>query len=263
MIIKIWHQYHMVTASPWPLYISIQLFSLMLNLSFFLNSSITLKLIPLKRLVIVMIFLWWKDALRENATEGHHRISVVAGLKLGILIFILSEVLFFMSFFWSFFHFFLGPNIEIGQTWPPLFISPINPLGTPLLNTLVLLSSGVRITSAHNFLVSNQLAKTKKYLKYTWILGLYFMLLQAFEYTCASFRITDSSYGSIFFMGTGFHGIHVIVGSIFLIYCSVVLRKNDCNKKNLLRIDLGAWYWHFVDVVWIYLYIFIYWLPYI
>lgn len=263
MIIKTWHQFHIVTGSPWPLYISIQLFSLIFNLSFYLNSRFTVKLLPLKGLVLLIIFFWWKDTVRENAAEGWHSKSVLAGLKVGILIFILSEVFFFISFFWSFFHFFLGPNVEVGQSWPPHFINPINPLGTPLLNTLVLLSSGVRITSAHNYLVSNQIFKTKKYLAFTWILGLYFILLQATEYTCARFNITDSSYGRIFFMGTGFHGAHVIVGSIYLIYCSFILSKNKCNSKNLLSIDLRAWYWHFVDVVWIYLYIFIYWLPYV
>ena len=263
MLIKMWHTFHMVTTSPWPLMVSLHLFSAMANMRFFLNSKIPLKILWLKILLTALALMWWKDTLRENMLAGNHASKVIQGLKLGIAMFILSEIFFFLSFFWAYFHFFLGPRVEVGQQWPPLFIDPLTPVGTPLLNTIILLSSGVSITCAHNFLISNKYANTLAYLTVTWLLGIYFVTLQYMEYSSRPFSMSDSSFGRIFFIGTGFHGIHVIVGTVYLFVSTLILSKKWANKYNLIRIDLSAWYWHFVDVVWIYLYLFVYWLPYV
>lgn len=263
MQIKTWHSFHIVRTRPWPLLVSFHLLGIITRVSFFLNAKLQNKFMGIQLVLVSIILLWWKDTFRENLMTGNHTQLVSRGLKLGIIMFILSEVFFFLSFFWTFFHFFLAPNVELGQRWPPSYIRAINPIGTPLLNTLILLSSGVSITCSHNYLYTNMASKASWYLTLTWILGAYFLSLQYLEYYSAPFNITDSSYGRIFFMGTGFHGLHVIIGSLYLLYSNVILKKKWANKDNLISLDLRAWYWHFVDVVWIYLYLFMYWLPWV
>lgn len=210
-------------------------------------------------LLITTAFFWWKDVNREASLQGLHYDDVIKGLKIGILLFIVSEIIFFSSFFWSFFHFSLSPNIELGQSWPPVRITSFNPINVPLLNTVILISSGASITWAHHSLISNNLGNASKGLSITWMLGIYFSTLQYIEYTQAEFNISDSSYGNIFFIATGFHGIHVMVGSIYLLVTDINIKKLNRNFKHFLIIDLAAWYWHFVDVVWLFLYICIYW----
>lgn len=210
-------------------------------------------------IIILTSIQWWRDVSREAAFQGHHSIEVETNMRLGIVLFIASEVLFFVSFFWAFFHSRLAPSIEIGILWPPKNIRAFNPFQIPLLNTVILLSSGVSVTWAHHRIIENNHSQAKKGLFITVILGLYFTALQAFEYIEASFSFADSVYGSTFFIATGFHGLHVIIGTTFLGVCLVRLLSCQFSYKHHFGFEAAAWYWHFVDVVWLFLYITIYW----
>ena len=168
-------------------------------------------------LLIIVIIQWWRDITREGVVQGLHTSIVELGLRWGIILFIISEIFFFLRFFWAFFHRSLSPNIEVGSIWPPYGIKVFNPFQVPLLNTIILLSSGVRVTWAHHSLIIGNFNETKKGLIITVILGIYFTMLQGLEYIEASFTFADRIYGSTFFIATGFHGLHVLVGTLFLI----------------------------------------------
>jgi len=176
-----------------------------------------------------------------------------------MVLFIISEVFFFLSFFWGFFHNSLSPSIEIGLNWPPLGVNPFNPFQIPLLNTVVLLSSGVIITWSHHALIDNKISIRKTRLLITLMLGIYFTFLQGIEYLEAFFCMSDSVFGSRFFLATGFHGIHVLVGSGFIIATIARIIKKIISKSHHFRFEAAAWYWHFVDVVWLFLYLRMYW----
>nr|YP_009695019.1 cytochrome c oxidase subunit 3 [Abscondita terminalis]QEJ81518.1 cytochrome c oxidase subunit 3 [Abscondita terminalis]QRG30021.1 cytochrome c oxidase subunit 3 [Abscondita terminalis] len=253
------HTYHLVEVSPWPI---LGAFSTMILLTgmikwFHLYES-NLMFIGMMCTMLVM-YQWWRDTTREGTFQGLHTLKVVKGLRWGMILFITSEVLFFMSFFWSFFHSSLSPAIEIGMIWPPKGIIPFNPIQIPLLNTTILISSGVTVTWAHHSLMENNYKQAIYSLILTIILGFYFSILQAYEYMESSFTISDSVYGSSFFMATGFHGIHVIIGTTFLTVCLYRQMKNHFSSNHHFGFEAAAWYWHFVDVVWLFLYISIYW----
>jgi cytochrome c oxidase subunit 3 len=185
----------------------------------------------------------------EGALQGLHSSLVELGLRYGIILFIVSEVIFFSSFFWAFFHRSLAPTTELGAIWPPVGVSPFNPLEVPLLNTIILLSSGIRVTWAHHALIAGNHLRATKGLFITISLGVYFTCLQVFEYYEASFRIADGAFGATFFVATGFHGLHVIVGSVFLIACALRIRRGHFSPTHHFGFEAAAWYWHFVDVV--------------
>lgn len=253
------HAYHLVNIRPWPLTGSIRAIILTTGLVKWFH-QFNINLLFLRLLVIILtIIQWWRDATREGTYQGLHTRIVVRGLRWGIILFIVSEILFFFSFFWSFFHRRLSPAIEIGITWPPFSIQPFNPFQIPLLNTTILLSSGATVTWAHHSIIEANYSQATQRLGLTIILGFYFTFLQAFEYIEASFSIADSIYGSTFFVATGFHGLHVIIGSTFLRVCWYRLFKCHFSPQHHFGFEAAAWYWHFVDVVWLFLYVFIYW----
>lgn len=253
------HPYHLVDESPWPLISAIGAFYLTSGLvKWFHQNSCSLIIIGLL-IILFVITQWWRDVSSEGAFQGLHSSIVELGLRYGILLFIISEILFFSSFFWAFFHRRLAPTVEIGRTWPPVGIQPFDPSGVPLLNTIVLLTSGVRVTWAHHALIAGNHQTAFNGLLLTICLGLYFTSLQALEYFEASFRIADGAYGSTFFVATGFHGLHVIVGSLFLLICAIRIFKGHFSPSHHFGFEAAAWYWHFVDVVWLFLYITIYW----
>nr|YP_010177458.1 cytochrome c oxidase subunit III [Thrips hawaiiensis]QSQ87283.1 cytochrome oxidase subunit III [Thrips hawaiiensis] len=254
--------FHLVTRSPWPLLASFQLFNMVNNFAnFFLTSSFNPISTFLNTFIMICIaFFWWRDIIREGTFEGNHTKEVIKGLKLGMLLFITSEVFFFLSFFWAFFHSSLSPDIFIGQNWPCVGILSFNPMSIPLMNTLILLSSGVTLTAAHHYIMMGNKEKCNQLMIITVLLGIYFTILQYIEYKEASFSMADSIYGSTFFMATGFHGIHVLIGTAFLFICLMRTTKNHFSSYHHFGFEAAAWYWHFVDVVWLFLYIFIYWL---
>nr|WNS64790.1 cytochrome c oxidase subunit 3 [Barbronia cf. gwalagwalensis LYKG002] len=251
--------FHLVEPSPWPLTSSAGALALTMGLtSWFHNQGIMCLLIGVIMIILSMI-LWWRDVIRESTYAGNHTSYVVKGLRIGMILFITSEICFFFGFFWAFFHSSLVPAVEVGCTWPPIGIKPLNPFSVPLLNTIVLLASGVTVTWAHHGLKAGKRNETMYALIMTVGLGLYFTILQANEYFWAPFTIADSIYGSTFFVSTGFHGAHVIIGSLFLITCLFRTMKWHFSSDHHFGFEAAAWYWHFVDVVWICLYLCIYW----
>ena len=203
------------------------------------------------------VFLWWKDLSRESLL-GYHTHKLEISLRLGILLFILSEIFFFVSFFWAFFDASLSPTIETGLSWPPIGITPLSVYSVPLLNTAILLTSGITVTWAHHSIMNNYLWKSIIGLSTTVLLGVYFLGIQYLEYVEASFTFADSIYGSTFFLATGFHGIHVLVGTTFLFYVLILLCQLKLLYNHHFSFEAAAWYWHFVDVVWLFLFLSIY-----
>nr|UPL65460.1 cytochrome c oxidase subunit III [Cymus sp.] len=253
------HPFHLVDQSPWPITGSIGAMTMTTGMTLWFHKN-EMYLFYLGMMInLLTMYQWWRDIVREGTFQGKHTIKVVEGLKLGMILFIVSEVLFFMSFFWGFFHSSLSPTIEIGMTWPPQGIKVFNPMGIPLLNTMILLCSGMSVTWAHHSMMNNSYTQTKYALVTTVIMGIIFTILQSYEYMEASFCISDSVYGSTFFMATGFHGLHVMIGTLFLMVCTLRHIKYHFSKNHHFGFEAAAWYWHFVDVVWIFLYISIYW----
>nr|AVN67899.1 cytochrome c oxidase subunit 3 [Epilampra maya] len=253
------HPFHLVDKSPWPLTGAIGALIMMTGLiKWFHQFNNQLMFVGMIIMILTMI-QWWRDIVREGTYQGLHTKFVTKGLRWGMILFIISEVFFFISFFWAFFHSSLSPTIEIGSLWPPMGIEPFNPLQIPLLNTAILLSSGVTVTWAHHGLLENNYSQALQGLFLTVILGLYFTALQAYEYFEAPFTIADSVYGSTFFVATGFHGLHVIIGTTFLLTCLLRHMHLHFSSGHHFGFEAAAWYWHFVDVVWLFLYISIYW----
>ncbi|YP_001874807.1 COX3 gene product (mitochondrion) [Panthera uncia] len=247
------HAYHMVNPSPWPLTgaLSALLMTSGLAMWFHHNSMLLLTLGMTTNLLTM--YQWWRDIIRESTFQGHHTPTVQKGLRYGMILFIISEVFFFAGFFWAFYHSSLAPTPELGGCWPPTGITLLNPLEVPLLNTSVLLASGVATTWAHHSLMKGNRKHMLQALFTTISLGMYLTLLQASEYCEASFTISDGVYGSTFFMATGFHGLHVIIGSIFLIVCFLHQLKYHFMSNYHFGYEAAAWYWHFVGVVWLFL----------
>nr|WJR82116.1 cytochrome c oxidase subunit 3 [Amphimallon sp.] len=253
------HPFHLVDMSPWPILGALSAMITMIGLIKWFHFFDS-KLFLLGSLITMLImYQWWRDISREGTFLGLHTYPVTMGLRWGMILFITSEVFFFISFFWAFFHSSLTPTIELGMLWPPRGIIPFNPLQIPLLNTLILLTSGLTVTWAHHSLMENNYQQSLQSLSITVMLGIYFTMLQAYEYVEAPFTIADSVYGSTFFIATGFHGLHVIIGTTFLAICLMRHYYNHFSSIHHFGFEAAAWYWHFVDVVWLFLYISIYW----
>lgn len=329
---KHFHSFHILGPSPWPFCVSISLLVLvsglldLLNSQFYWGLSLSLGLFEL----LLCLWCWWSDVVNESLTE--HTKQIKYGIAVGMVLFIISEVMFFFSFFWAFFHVSLAPGIEIGCVWPPKGLETlvISPWGAPLLNTIVLLSSGVTITCAHyaflaycykqrkfanfmnafsnfiafqstffffkvkvlankssslnkdiflgyylnsfykkfrikilhNFIFKTLLDSNFKncfnYFCYTLILAVFFTFSQGLEYVESPISMSDGVYGSTFFVMTGFHGFHVIVGTVFLLICFIRILLRRYSYVHFIGLECAIWYWHFVDVVWLFLFIFVY-----
>lgn len=255
------HSFHMVDLSPWPFCSAVSLLTLTLGLVMYFHKfkyGICIWTTALEFLIIILTF-WWRDIIRESTFLGYHTKSVQKSIKLAMIIFILSEIMFFFGFFWAFFHSALVPDFHIGGIWPPFGINPINPWHFPLANTLILLSSGATLTWAHHAFINNITEEVINGLSLTIGLAILFTLIQMHEYIMASFSINDGIYGSVFYFLTGFHGLHVIIGTIFLSICFGRLIQGHLLLDQHLNFILAAWYWHFVDVVWLFLFVFVYW----
>jgi len=258
------HLFHIINPAPWPFLVSIGLFNVLVGVILWLNHYvIAMKIILLSSVILVLLVqFWFGDIVRESSYEGKHSSAVQNGLKLGMILFIVSEIMFFFGFFWAYFHFSLSPSIEIGCLWPPFGIQIFDYLHVPLYNTFVLLLSGVCVTWCHHSIILKKKAEIYSNvvgLFLTILLAIHFTYYQLVEYTEASFNISDSVYGSIFFMATGFHGFHVALGTCFLIVCYYRLLKGHFGLKHHLGLEFAIWYWHFVDVVWLFLYVCVYW----
>jgi heme/copper-type cytochrome/quinol oxidase subunit 3 len=255
------HGFHLVDPSPWPLVTSGAALALVLGATQYMHgySSGGWFLFISVIALLLSVSCWWRDVVREATYQGHHTSIVQLGMRYGMLLFILSEVMFFVAFFWAFFASALAPSIDIGAVWPPVGIQTFSPWEVPLLNTLILLTSGVTVTWAHHAMVAGNREETILGLFFTICLGAIFTGFQGLEYSEAGFCISDGVYGSSFFMATGFHGLHVLIGSIFLAVTLFRQIRYHFTKQHHFGFEAAAWYWHFVDVVWLFLFCVIYW----
>nr|AZZ89041.1 cytochrome c oxidase subunit 3 [Achilidae gen. 1 sp. n. 1 SX-2018] len=253
------HPFHLVSKSPWPLMMSMNILTMFIGTTLWFHTKEMINMNMGMIMTTMCSYYWWRDITRESTLQGNHTLLVTKGMKIGMMMFITSEIMFFFSFFWSFFHSSLSPSIEMGMNWPPKSIKTFNPMEVPLLNTIILLSSGITVTWAHQSIINNKYKNSNKSILITVMLGIYFTILQKWEYSQSTFTIADSVYGSTFFLTTGFHGIHVMVGTSFLTVCMMRLKKMHFTKNHHLGFETAAWYWHFVDVVWLFLYLTMYW----
>lgn len=293
------HKFHILDSSPWPILSSFSALMFTFSMVFYMHNSsdyaYNYLIISFFSVLLVMI-LWWRDVIRESTYLGYHTKKVQSGLRYGVMFFIASEVMFFFAFFWAFFHSSLSPSVALGSVWPPVGINVLNPLQLPLLNTLILLLSGITITWSHhnirgngnfayfrtredifrdgtlllfftknrtfseiysmNFMERLQEATFPLFL--TILLGIEFTAWQGYEYYKASFYIYDGIYGSTFYMTTGLHGLHVIIGTLFLFVCLIRMLNLHFVKNHHFGYEAAIWYWHFVDVVWVFLFLSIY-----
>ena len=255
------HGFHLVDPSPWPLIAAFSALMLTFGGVMFFHGYVGGSFLWKFgfSMILFMMFCWWRDIIREGTFEGQHTLIVQAGLRMGVLFFIVSEIMFFFAFFWSFFFFSFNPAVEIGCVWPPLYISILNPFEVPLLNTILLLSSGASLTWAHHFIVLGSKFQAVLGMLITIFLAILFTGWQGFEYYNAPFTMSDSVYGSIFYLTTGFHGFHVFLGTCLLLVSTIRLIKYHFTSRNHFGFEAAAWYWHFVDVVWLFLFVTIYW----
>ncbi len=248
------HPYHLVEPSPWPLLGALSAGIMFVGVLLYMH-EVTAWLIPVGVFLLLLVMaLWWRDVVKEATFQGLHTPVVQIGLRYGMALFITSEVMFFVAFFWAFFNASLFPTEATGFQWPPEGIEPFDPFEVPLLNTLILLSSGVSVTWAHHQLREGNQRGTVEGLILTILLGITFTGFQAYEYGQAAFGFTEGIYPSTFFMATGFHGFHVIIGTCFLIVCLFRAAKGHFTPDHHFGFEAAAWYWHFVDVVWLFLF---------
>jgi len=268
------HPYHIVNPSPWPLLSSFAGMLLAIGAVLYMHEakigdfSIGLWGVAFGIIsVLGCMFGWWKDVIHETTVEKAHTPIVEIGMRYGMALFIASEVMFFVAFFWAFFDASLFPDqanmparIEhTGGHWPPTGIETVPAFDLPLMMTLTLLLSGCTATWAHHAILEGKIDEMIKALGITVGLGIFFLGFQVYEYTHVTFGFTEGIYPSTFFMATGFHGFHVFVGTVFLAVCWIRAKKGHFSKEKHFGFEAAAWYWHFVDVVWLFLFVAIYW----
>ena len=263
------HDYHLVDPSPWPFVGSMAAFATAIGAVMWMHGGTSIVLALGFALVLYTMFMWWRDVIKE-AHKGDHTPVVSLHLRYGMLMFIASEVMFFVAWFWAFFDasLFTGEPIQAARTaatggiWPPQGTMVFDAFHLPLLNTLILLTSGTTVTWAHHSLLNNDRKGLIWGLVLTVALGAVFTAVQAYEYAHAAFAFSRDNggniYGSTFFMATGFHGFHVLVGTIFLLVCLFRALKGHFTPQQHFGFEAAAWYWHFVDVVWLFLFACIY-----
>jgi cytochrome c oxidase subunit 3 len=250
------HQFHLVDPSPWPLVASLGAFMFTTGMVLYMHKMLGGWGLLMNGLflIIYVMYVWWRDIVREATYEEHHSFVVQRGLRLGMVLFIASEVMFFFAFFWAFFHSSLAPVHNIGGVWPPKSVVAMDTYTIPLTNTVLLLSSGATVTWSHHAIVLKAKRQTIISLLLTLTLAIFFTYFQGLEYVSAPFNISDSVYGSCFYMATGFHGFHVFVGTIALMVSFVRIVFNHGTNTHHFGFESAIWYWHFVDVVWLFLF---------
>jgi cytochrome c oxidase subunit III len=263
------HDYHLVDPSPWPIIGSISAFILAIGMIAWMHNMFPGAWVVFSAGALGVAYTmagWWRDVINEAEFKGDHTHVVQIHHRYGMILFIASEVMFFVAWFWAYFNVALFPadvyqvarTELIGGVWPPRGIETFDPWHLPLLNTLILLTSGTTVTWAHHALLHGDREGLKKGLWCTVVLGVLFTIVQAYEYSHAHFAFSGHIYGATFFMATGFHGAHVIIGTIFLIVCLARAYAGHFTPKQHLGFEFAAWYWHFVDVVWLFLFAAIY-----
>ena len=256
------HPFHLVDPSPWPIVAALSALVLTIGAVLAMHKLESWTLYIGLVMLVASAGLWWRDVIRESNILATHNKVVRHGLRVGVVLFIASEVMFFAAFFWAYFHAALDPTEATGGVWPPKGIVTFDPFHLPYFNTLLLLLSGTTVTWAHHALLEGDRKGLLQGLGLTVILGMLFSLVQAIEYSHAAFALKDGIYPSTFFLATGFHGIHVIIGTIFLAVCWVRAYRGQFTPDHHVGFEAAAWYWHFVDVIWLFLFVSIYWWGY-
>ncbi len=262
------HPYHLVNPSKWPILTAFSTMLLLVGAAFALHKHAAG--LPMVfagfAAVVACVFFWWRDVIREGIHDHAHTKAVSLGLRYGMVLFITSEVMFFVAFFWAYFGAAFFPKLPLEDiwaikdgVWPPANIIPFDPFDLPFMNTLILLLSGTTVTWAHHALLEGNMRDVIRGLACTVALGVFFSICQAFEYSHAAFGLQDGKYAATFYLATGFHGIHVMIGTAFLAVMLVRAKNGTLDPKQHLGFEFAAWYWHFVDVVWLFLFVGIYW----
>lgn len=260
------HPFHMPSPSVWPLLGAFAAGLMAIGAVMYMHKAqlgsfnIGLKGVVLGFFaVLAVMWVWWRDIIKEAFVEKAHSPITKISFRYGMALFISSEVMFFVAFFWAFFSASLFPKEAIGGIWPPASVTPIEAFHLPFLMTMILLLSGCTCTWAHHAILEGKQQEATKALAITVGLGILFTFFQGYEYVHATFGFKDGIYSSAFYMATGFHGFHVLVGTIFLIVCLFRNMKGHFTKESHFGFEAAAWYWHFVDVVWLFLFVAIYW----
>ncbi|MEM8792831.1 MAG: cytochrome c oxidase subunit 3 [Pseudomonadota bacterium] len=269
------HDYHIIDPSPWPFLGALGAFVMLTGMVLYMKGSSPAVAILGFLIVLYTMYVWWRDVVRESHA-GDHTNVVAIGLRMGVILFIMSEVMFFSAWFWTFFKHAIFPLADVAENfaaggagmqatangadavWPPEGIITFDPWDLPLINTLILLLSGCTVTWAHHDLIEGKRSGLIWGLMATVALGAIFTMFQAYEYSHAEFAFDGNIYGASFFMATGFHGFHVLVGTIFLAVCLFRARSGHFTPGKHIGFEAAAWYWHFVDVVWLFLFAAVY-----
>nr|UOX27624.1 cytochrome c oxidase subunit 3 [Nippolachnus piri] len=258
-MMKMNQPFFILNLSPWPILMAMNTFNFLMSNIMLMNFKFNMIFMSNLSFMILISIMWWRDVIRESTFQGKHNFYIMNLIKLSMIIFIMSEMMLFISFFWNFLHNSLAPSIELGMNWPPKNIIFFNPLLIPLLNTIILLTSSFTVTLTHFYLLNNNKKKTIMFMYLTIMLSLYFLILQIIEYKQALFTFSDSIFGASFYMATGFHGMHVMIGMIFLLMNLVRLINMHLSFIHHISFELAAWYWHFIDIIWLFLYMTFYW----
>lgn len=255
------HPFHLVSPSPWPIFTSFSLMNLAISIGLNSHNYMNKNIFIIINIFIILyvLTLWFKDIIAESTYLGNHTLAVKKGITQGFYLFVISEIIIFASLFWAYLHSSINSTIEIGMNWPPVGIDIIAPNELPLLNTIILLASGVTITMGHHAIINNRRNDTILGFILTTLLIILFVILQGLEYKYSSFTISDGVYGSTFYSLTGLHGIHMIMLAIMLIVCSFRIYNYDFTSNSHLFAEVTILYLHILDILWLFIYIIAYW----
>jgi cytochrome c oxidase subunit 3 len=257
---KINFPFMLVDNSLWPATTSVSALSLLLGGVMLFHMKIGGKELLIISLIslIISIYFWWKEVIIEGTYQGFHNQDVQKNLTIGFLLFVVSEALIFFSFFFAYFYNSLIPSVNVGGVWPPVGIETLDASAIPLLNTVILFMSGISVTASQHYIVAKNRKNAILYLLLTVLLGTIFLFFQFYEYKNSLFTISDSVFGASFFLLTGFHGFHVLIGVLFLATSLLRLIDYHYSENHFLNATFASIYYHFVDVVWILLFAVIY-----
>jgi len=252
------HPFHIVTLSPWPFFLAMSAFALTMGGVLYMHSYLygIVGIFCGLSLLLLTVFNWWSDIIIESTMEGEHTSKVETTYMTGFCLFILSEFMLFVSFFWCNFHYSFNPNIHMGVSWPPVQLTTklIHHSNMPSLMNEILICSSITVSIAHYFMNINDLNRCSIFLGLTIVLGVFFTAIQYIEYISSAISFSDGIFGSLLYLLTGFHGSHVLVGNLFLIVCFFRLRKFHFTKEHHIGFISAVYYWHFVDLIWLFVY---------
>jgi cytochrome c oxidase subunit 3 len=254
------HSFHMVEPSKWPFVGTVGALITAVGAIWYMKDGPIIGFLAGLGVIFYCMYGWWRDVVNESNNGADHTSTVQHGLRIGVALFIASEVMFFFGFFWAYFNASIPfLSVAASPVWPPEGIVPLDAWHLPFINTMILLTSGATVTYAHHQLQKGNHARCADGLFLTIALGMIFTATQAYEYAHATFGFTEGIYSSTFYLATGFHGFHVIVGTIFLAVCYGRCKVGHFTPEQHVGFEAAAWYWHFVDVVWLFLFCAVYW----